>query len=495
MKNFIKKITCTVLAVAVVMLCGIPAVAITPSEARNGVVYIECGDGAGTGFAIGQPGQPFEYVATNAHVVANGKVGDTATVGFSKHNFLKATVVKIDNTKDMAILKLPAPSTERNPLVLCPSSDVDLDDTFTALGFPFNSITTDVDVDNITMTRGAISLKTYYQPDRVNVYQIDIEINAGNSGGPLVNSKGEVVGINTFYITDTDQYGTVVKTNFALCIDELIGFIDQSEYGYVLSTDISEVEPDTSDNESTPDTSDSESTPDTSDSESTPDTSDNESTSDAPDNEGESDTSDGEVTSDTSGAGNYSGSSDDSDGFELPLPLWLIITIAAGVVVIVAVIIIIVNVNKRKKSAVRAQNAAPLAPSAPPAPPVAPAPPAFTPAPAPAPVPGQQNASGAVIVGEKGVFAGRTFPVGNGLVIGRDPARCGVALPVDTNGVSAVHCEIRRTANGYEIVDLGSSYGTTLGSGEKLTPNVPVYIPDSTYFMIGSMEQLFQIRY
>lgn len=153
-----------------------------------------------------------------------------------------------------------------------------------------------------------------------------------------------------------------------------------------------------------------------------------------------------------------------------PVP---IIIIAAAVVVAAGVVVVLL-LKKKGGSAPKAAPA-PAAASAAPAAPAAPA--------------------GAMLICEKGILAGRTFPLGNGVVIGRNPQKCGVCFPVDTKGVSGAHCELRRTANGFEILDLGSSYGTTLGSGQKLTPNVPVFIPTGTYFSIGSADQLFQIKY
>ena len=77
----------------------------------------------------------------------------------------------------------------------------------------------------------------FYEEEKFELFYVGVDINPGNSGGPPVNSKGEAVGINSFYKVQNDQYGTTVKTNYAIVIDELTNFISQSEYGYVLSTD------------------------------------------------------------------------------------------------------------------------------------------------------------------------------------------------------------------------------------------------------------------
>lgn len=150
----------------------------------------------------------------------------------------------------------------------------------------------------------------------------------------------------------------------------------------------------------------------------------------------------------------------------------LIIIVIAAAVVIIAVIVVIV-VLKGKKTA---------APS-----PVQPVPQNN--------IPAVKISNGAVITGMKGIMANRSFNVNGSIVLGRNSQKCNVCFPVDSKGISGVHCQIRQANGGYEIMDLGSSNGTFLGSGQRLTPNVPVFIPDGTYFYLGSAEQLFQIKY
>lgn len=425
MKRIIKKIVCVVTAMTMAITYGVTALAITPSESRDSVVWIH-GSGyslaadedgnplldengnfipiniswSGSGFAIGNPDEPIEYIVTNAHVILDdlGSVGDL-TVYFSYAQDKKAipTVYKYDENKDIAILKLPEPTTERKALVICPSDDVNMDDNVAALGYPGVASVIDkaagrmpnYDTNDITITRGGISKKTYDSNKFRSVYQIDVEINGGNSGGPLINSNGEVIGINTF------SYGV---TNYAVCIDELFDMVSRDQVGYVLSTD----KPDFN-----------------------------------------------------------------------PVPIIII-----AVVVLAASAAVVLRLKKKAPAAeaVPAKKASAAVPGS-------------------ASAQGSGNSNGSVIVCEKGVLAGRTFTVGSGVIIGRNTEKCSVCLPIDTKGISGVHCEIRRTAKGFEIIDRGSSYGTFLGNGQKLTPNVPVYIPDGTYFTLGSAEQLFQIRY
>lgn len=401
MKKKILSILMSAVLACTAMIAFLPAtaLALTPSEAREGVVFImDSSGGYGTGFAIGKPGKPVEYIVTNAHVCGYGQAGDNVTVVFSYalQKIVMGTVVKIDNTKDLAVIKLPEPTTERIALKLCPSSDTNLEDSFTALGYPFNSETNKIDASEVTMTRGAISLKSFDKDHQENVYQIDVDINPGNSGGPLVNSKGEVVAINTYYTRMEDQYGTQVKTNYAVVIDELINFISQSEYGYVLSTDSS-------------------------------------------------------------------------------VPVLMIVLIAAGVVVVAGAVVVVLLVMKKKKATAAAGGYAQAAGVS--------VPPRAVPAGA-----GQ-------IVGVAGMYTGQVFPLGNVVTIGRNAETCNITFPVNTQGISGTHCQIMRQGNSYVIVDKGSTYGTFLGSGQRLQPEVPAMIASGDFFYLGSRDQLFQIKY
>ena len=407
----------------------------SPSDAINGVVWIHATAGnsgwSGTGFAIGDPDAPVEYIVTNWHVVtASGKYVPGSTelrvyFSYATNDYMVASVYKIDEVRDIAVLKLPEPTTKRTALVLCPSDDIRTGESVTAIGYPGVSDKVSYehkyDLTDVTATSGVISKKTTSKyHDNCSVYQTDADINGGNSGGPLVNSKGQVVGINTFGISPEDK-GKEVKLNYAICIDEVIDLAPQSTVGYVLSTDAHEADPES------------------------------------------------EQSDDTSEESEAPEKSSDFD------PTVIIIVVAAVVVVAAVTAAAVVMMNKNKAQPASA--------------------PASAVAPAIAAAPVNNATAGPVIICEKGLLAGRSFPIGASVIIGRNTQKCGICFPVDAKGVSGVHCEIRRSANGYEIIDLGSSYGTTLGSGQKLTANVPVAIPNGTYFMVGSAEQLFQIKY
>lgn len=373
------------------------ASAITPSEARDGVVYITAGTGGGTGFAIGDPKKPVEYIVTNAHVAGYGRVGDQVYVYFSValNKFVIGTVVEINNTKDIAVIQLPEPTTERKALLLRTSDEVDYDDTYTALGFPFNSQTNDIDTKDITMTRGGIALKTFNQDYGVDVYQIDVETHPGNSGGPLVNSNGEVVGINSYGMNLTDQYGAAVQTNYSICIDALYDVASSSKYGFIKASE-------------------------------------------------------------------YNNNI---------LPIILIVVGAVVVLGGAAVIVIFISKKKKKAPVMAAQSGSVQQPQV-----------------------KLKDADGQII-GVAGLHAGKVFPLTNVVTIGRNSETCNITFPINTQGISGTHCQIMRQGDGYVITDKGSSYGTFLGNGQKLQPDVNVRIASGDFFYLGSRDQLFQIKY
>lgn len=471
----------SVLLISAAALCAvmIPSSAAEHSKAKDGVVYIESyftpnikkddyavfygyenasygdldlGGGyfktynpagfRGSGFAIGEEGKPISYIVTNAHVVVdryaeylstnsttaktevNSRRADEVRVYFSygSNDFMRAQIYYVNEKKDICILKLPEPTEKRKPLVLCRSEDIDMDDEFAALGFPFDSdlfmdnTGLTYNIDDITMTRGAISRKSTDR-DGVQVYLIDVDIRSGNSGGPLVNSKGEVVGINTYSVYDS---------KYSIVIDELLAAVNRDVVPYMLSAELS-------------DTAETEAEMNL--------TSETDETSQQAVTEPAENTSSGGMN--------------------------VAVTIAAAAFGVLCIVLIVVLVMRNKKG-----NAAP------------------SPAPAASSaVPDTGVSHTASITGINGVMAGRSFHVSGSAVIGRNPEKCSICFPVNTQGISGLHCEIRRNGSGYEIIDRGSSCGTFLGSGQRLAENVPTALPSGMYFYLGSTEQLFQINY
>ncbi len=97
------------------------------------------------------------------------------------------------------------------------------------------------------------------------------------------------------------------------------------------------------------------------------------------------------------------------------------------------------------------------------------------------------------VQGLGGYFGGKTIPISGKLVFGRDKKRCSVSYPADTKGVSGVHCQLEAGGDGAVITDLGSSYGTFLGNGTKLSPNQPVRLNKGDEFYLAVRDNTFRI--
>jgi serine protease Do len=158
--------------------------------------------GLGSGFIISEDG----YILTNAHVVAefddvNVRLAD------SKREF-KAKVIGLDKRSDVALLKVDA---EGLPTAkLGDSSKLEPGDWVAAIGSPFGFAN--------TITAGIVSAKGRSLPDEMYVpfIQTDVAVNPGNSGGPLLNLQGEVIGVNSLIYSGTGGY---MGVSFAIPIE------------------------------------------------------------------------------------------------------------------------------------------------------------------------------------------------------------------------------------------------------------------------------------
>lgn len=98
------------------------------------------------------------------------------------------------------------------------------------------------------------------------------------------------------------------------------------------------------------------------------------------------------------------------------------------------------------------------------------------------------------LVGVEGFFAGRRFALDKPVRLGRDPQKNDLVFGADTAGVSGAHCLLTPTAEGVEIKDLGSTYGTILADGTKLTANKTALLKEGDTFAMGSQKQTFKIE-
>jgi serine protease Do len=163
--------------------------------------------GVGSGFIISADG----FVLTNAHVVEGA---DEVTVTLTDRREFKAKVLGADRRSDVALLKLSAGNLPY--LRTGDSSKIRVGEWVVAIGSPFN-------LDN-TVTAGIISAKSRDTGDYLPLIQSDVAVNPGNSGGPLINMRGEVIGINSQIATLSGAYNGI---SFAVPIDEVMRVADQ----------------------------------------------------------------------------------------------------------------------------------------------------------------------------------------------------------------------------------------------------------------------------
>lgn len=159
----------------------------------------------GSGFIISEKG----YVITNHHVVENG-LNFKVTIDGKKYT---AKIVNEDKINDLALLKITDPmfTSIQVPPFTISSTTIGLGEKVFTLGFP----QTLSQGTNIKLTDGIISSKTGYKDDPT-CYQISVPIQSGNSGGPLFDMNGNLVGIVNAGILDANLVGYAVKSTYLL---------------------------------------------------------------------------------------------------------------------------------------------------------------------------------------------------------------------------------------------------------------------------------------
>jgi len=165
--------------------------------------------GAGSGFIVSPDG----VILTNAHVVRDA---NEVTVKLQDRREFKAKVLGSDPKTDVAVLKIEAHNLPVVPIGN--SKTLQVGEWVLAIGSPYG-------LDS-TVTAGVVSAKGRSLPgdDSVPFIQTDVAVNPGNSGGPLFNTRGEVVGINSQIYSQTGGYQGL---SFAIPIDVAAGIKDQ----------------------------------------------------------------------------------------------------------------------------------------------------------------------------------------------------------------------------------------------------------------------------
>ncbi|HEY7207710.1 MAG TPA: trypsin-like peptidase domain-containing protein [Gaiellaceae bacterium] len=162
----------------------------------------------GSGFVIDKAG----HIVTNDHVVQGAR---SVEVSFSNNDRLKARVVGADPSTDVAVLQVRAHSRALVPLQLGDSDAVQVGDPVFAIGNPLG--------EDRSITSGIVSAlqRRIFAPDGYpidHVIQTDAALNHGNSGGPLLDAAGQVIGVNS-QIQSTGPDGGNIGIGFAIPID------------------------------------------------------------------------------------------------------------------------------------------------------------------------------------------------------------------------------------------------------------------------------------
>ena len=215
----------------------------------------------GSGFIISADG----YIMTNYHVIENAYEGDLdVTVMLHDGTEYTAAIVGVEADNDVAVLKIDAEGL--SPAEIGNSDSLSVGDTVYAVGNPLGEL-------EFSMTTGHVSaldrlIATDANSESVNMFQIDAAVNSGNSGGPVYNSLGQVVGIVTakYSSTGVEGIGFAIPVNDAVSIandlmtkgyvtgkaymgvrlDDRYNSMYSQYYGMPLGAYVSYVEPDSS---------------------------------------------------------------------------------------------------------------------------------------------------------------------------------------------------------------------------------------------------------
>ena len=474
MKIFFSKKRLLALAAACTILFGtfsFPAAATNKKiqEACNGVVRVACvvsksanvtNFSTGSGFAVGKAGQPASLFVTNYHVIAANPEAVSIVLNSlaDQQSTIPAKVVAGSQETDIAILQTDQPIPNRTPLPLESAKGLEVTQQVYALGFP-GTADSETDQgsdlpstpDEVTVTSGTVTKKQAVIKSTSYV-QIDATVNHGNSGGPLMTEDGFVVGINSRISLNADKT-QAAGTNYSIYIDYIMDILDKNNIPYDRG-EATGREPSSSGSQEPSPSASAPQTP-------VPATSSPQAPLPAGPAPAQPQASAQPAAS--APAAPESGSGGVS---------YMTIAGIAGVIGLV-----IAYFRRKKKPGTPA--AAPAA--------AAPAPP--QPFPTVPAVPSARK-----IVGAGGIFSGTSFPVSGPVLLGRDPHRCSIVYPADAPGISSAHCEVRVSGSGLILTDLGSSYGTFLADGRKLTAHQPVELAPGSSFYLASRENSFQVE-
>ena len=182
------------------------------------------GTSTGSGFIISKDG----FILTNHHVIEGATEVSVVTHGGEEY---KATIIGSDSTNDIALLKVEGRDL---PVAELGSSDaLTVGDQVVAIGNPLGELTSTMTVGYVSGKERAVTT----DGATIDMIQTDAAINSGNSGGPLFNMLGQVVGITTAKYSGESASGASIEgIGFAIPMDDVMEVVeDLVEFGYVKS--------------------------------------------------------------------------------------------------------------------------------------------------------------------------------------------------------------------------------------------------------------------
>jgi putative serine protease PepD len=205
---------------------GVVEITVTTSQSTSPFGGQQTQQAQGSGFVYDSSGR----IITNQHVVDGAT---SISVRFWNGKTYKAELVGSDPSTDLAVIKVDAPASLLTPLTLADSSAVAVGDNVVAIGSPFG-------LEN-TVTSGIVSAlhRQMTSPNKFSIddsIQTDAAINHGNSGGPLLNGEGQVIGVNAQIESDSggnDGVGFAIPSNTVKSIVSELISTGKAEHAYL----------------------------------------------------------------------------------------------------------------------------------------------------------------------------------------------------------------------------------------------------------------------
>ena len=229
----LQKVLLSIICVVAVLLAlplSASAIGFTAEEKYNSVFVVTSGNSLGSGFAVGE-----NCIITNAHVLDNPNDIALTTYAGEKHT---AYLVGYDQDKDIAVLGVK--DAKFTPLTIADYKTLNTGDDVYAIGAPKSMA--------YTLTKGVISAKER-EIGKYKYIQTDAAINEGNSGGPLLNDAGNVIGINTLKMSDSEGIGLAIPMTVVCDFLKSLN-IELDENGNVSETIVQEITNEGKDNPS-----------------------------------------------------------------------------------------------------------------------------------------------------------------------------------------------------------------------------------------------------